>query len=116
MNLHISGHHVEVTPALKQFVTEKIQRLSRHIEDLLDVNVILTVDSPKHEGRHGARHKAEAKLHVTGANLFAASTAPDMYAAIDLLMDKLDRQVTKFNEKRHNHHPRGGQRRDVTLH
>lgn len=108
MNLHISGHHVEVTPALKQFVTEKIQRLSRHIDDLLDVNVILTVDSPKHEGRHGGRHQAEAKLHVSGANLFAKSTAPDMYAAIDLLMDKLDRQVTKFNAKRHNHHPRAG--------
>lgn len=105
MNLHISGHHVEITPALKQFVTEKMQRLSRHIDDLLDVNVILTVDSPK---QHGPRHKAEAKLHVTGANLFAESTAPDMYAAIDLLMDKLDRQVTKFNAKRHNHHPRAG--------
>lgn len=102
MNLHISGHHVEVTPALRQFVTEKLQRLTRHMDRLLNVDVILAVDTPRHEAQHGAaRHKAEARLHVSGGDLFAESVAPDMYAAIDLLMDKLDRQVSKFKHKRY---------------
>lgn len=116
MNLHISGHHVEVTPALRKFVTEKLQRLTRHMDRLLNVDVILAVDTPRHDARHGAtRHKAEARLHVSGGDLFAESIAPDMYAAIDLLMDKLDRQVSKFKNKRYARRPREAAR-GVTLH
>lgn len=118
MNLHISGHHVEVTPALRQFVTDKMQRLVRHTENLMDIDVILAVDSPHHDGHNtghhgGVRHKAEARVHLRGANLFAESIAGDMYAAIDLLMDKLDRQANKLNGKRHERRTRSS---DVTLH
>lgn len=118
MNLHISGHHVEVTPALRQFVTDKMQRLVRHAENLMDIDVILAVDSGHHDGHHSGhhgavRHKAEARVHLRGSNLFAESVANDMYAAIDALMDKLDRQATKANGKRKDNRVRAV---DVTLH
>lgn len=95
MNLSIQGHHLEVTDSLRSFISGKIERLSRHMDDLIDVDVILSVSK--------LEHKAEAKLHVSGANMFAESTKQDMYAAIDGLVDKLDRQITKHNGKRHDH-------------
>lgn len=96
MNLNIQGHHVDLTDALRSYVSGKIERLERHMDSLLDVNVILAVDKD--------RHKAEAVLHVSGAKLFAESEQENMYAAIDNLVDKLDRQVCKLNAKRHDHH------------
>jgi len=97
MEVNLSGHHVEVTPALRSYVDTKLERLERHFDHATDIHVILSVEK--------LRHKAEARLHVTGNQLFADAVEQNMYAAIDLLMDKLDRQVKRVKEKRTNHHP-----------
>lgn len=111
MNLHISGHHVDITPALNDFVTEKLRKVARHVDSLIDADVVLTVDGPRHASPRGVvRHKAEARLHLAGGSLFAEAVAEDMYAAIDALIGKLDRQATRFNGKRHNHHPQEARR------
>ena len=103
MQLDLSGHHVEVTPALRGYVFKKFERISRHFEQLIDVHCVLTVEK--------LTHKAEATLHVRGNNIHADAAEPDMYAAIDMLTDKLDRLVKKHKEKRADHHaaeaPRG---------
>ena len=91
MQLNITGHHVEVTPALNEFVTTKMEKLERHFDNVTNVHVVLGVEK--------LRQKAEATLHVSGADLFAECTNEDMYAAIDGLIDKLDRQVIKHKEK-----------------
>lgn len=91
MNLHLSGHHVEVTPAIRDYVTGKFSRITRHFDHVIDVNVILSVEK--------SRQKAEVTLHVSGKDLFAESDDGDLYAAIDLLVDKLDRQVLKHKDK-----------------
>ena len=98
MHINLTGHHIEITPALKQYVDAKLERLERHYDHLNDVHVILTVEK--------LRHKAEANVHVSGNHLFADAVEEDMYAAIDGLIDKLDRQVKKHKEKISNHHGR----------
>ena len=103
MLINITGHHVEITPALKHYVSSKLSKLERHFEPVFDVHVILTVEK--------LRHKAEADLHLSGNLIHADSIDGDMYAAIDLLIDKLDRQIVKHKEKVQDHHaseaPRG---------
>jgi putative sigma-54 modulation protein len=99
MNLNISGHHLDLTPALRTYVAEKLKRVERHFDHLIDAAVILSVDTKLH-------HKAEATLHARGANLHAEAVDGDMYAAIDGLMDKLDQQTRKFKEKIRDHHAR----------
>ena len=96
MQVKLTGHHVDISPALREYVDSKIVRLERHFEHVTDVHVILTVEK--------LRHKAEATLHVSGNDLFADSVSEDMYAAIDGLMDKLDRQLLKHKEKLTDHH------------
>ncbi len=91
MNLHLSGHHLEVTPAIRDYVTAKLDRVTRHFDQVIDVNVILSVEKLK--------HKAEATVHLRGKDLFVESHDGDMYAAIDSLVDKLDRQIIKHKEK-----------------
>jgi len=91
MNLNVSGHHVEVTPALRSYVHAKIERVSRHFDHVIDAHVILTVDKQ--------RQKAEVTLHVSGKDLHCESIEDDLYAAIDLLADKLDRQVLRYKDK-----------------
>lgn len=103
MNLNISGHHLDLTPALRSYVAEKLKRVERHFDHLIDASVILSVDTP-------LAHKAEATLHARGANLHAESVNPDMYAAIDGLMDKLDQQTRRLKEKVRDHHARGAKR------
>lgn len=98
MNLNISGHHVEITDAMRSFITDKLQRVERHFDQVIDAEVILHVEK--------IRHRAEAKLNVSGSTLFAESTEDDMYKAIDDLMDKLDKQVLRHKEKLKNHHAR----------
>lgn len=95
MNLSISGHHLEVTPALRDYVTSKLERIRRHFDQVIDVNVLLSVDK--------LRQKAEVTLHVRGKELFAEASDEDLYAAIDALIDKLDRQVLKYKDKRNAH-------------
>jgi putative sigma-54 modulation protein len=92
MNLNVSGHHVEVTPAILSYVRSKIERVTRHFDDVIDAHVILTVSK--------IRQKAEVTLHVRGKDLHCESEQEDLYAAIDLVADKLDRQVLRYKDKR----------------
>ncbi|RRJ83718.1 ribosome hibernation-promoting factor, HPF/YfiA family [Aestuariirhabdus litorea] len=91
MQINISGHHVDVTEALREYVATKVDRLERHFDTITSVNVTLSIEK---EGQ-----KAEANLHVRGADIHATSVHQDMYAAIDMLADKLDRQLMKHKEK-----------------
>lgn len=100
MNLNITGHHVDLTDSLHDYVVEKLGRIERHSDDMIDANVILTVE------KQG--HKAEATLHARGANLHAEATCENMYSAIDKLVDRLDRQTSKYKEKHKDHHVREG--------
>ena len=103
MQLNVSGHHVEVTESLRGYVTTKIERLERHFAIVSNVHCILTVEK--------LRHKAEAKVNVNGDTIYADATEEDMYAAIDGLVDKLDRRVKKHKEKLADHHARDTQKR-----
>ena len=98
MQLSITGHHIDVTPALKNKVESKLAKLERHFDHLTDVHCILTVEK--------LQHKAEATVHVAGGTIHADAVDEDMYAAIDALVDKLSRQVTKHKEKLNDHHAR----------
>jgi putative sigma-54 modulation protein len=96
MQLDLSGHHVEVTPAMRSYVLKRFERISRHCEQVIDVHCVLTVEK--------LRHKAEATLTLRGNKIHADATEPNMYAAIDALADKLDRCVKKHKEKTSDHH------------
>jgi putative sigma-54 modulation protein len=95
MQITINGHHLEVTEALKQYVETKLEKLDNHHDKITSVHVILAVD---HQDQ-----KAEATVHVSGKDLFADAVEADMYAAIDKLADKLDRQLIKHKEKLRSH-------------
>ncbi len=95
MDITVSGHHVEVTPALNDYVMTKFERLERHFDQITNTQVTLIVEK--------LVQKAEATVHVSGADLFANAESEDMYAAIDLLVDKLDRQLIKHKEKSRGH-------------
>lgn len=102
MNLTISGHHLDVTDALREYITRKLQRVERHFDHLIDATVILSVDK--------LAHKAEITLHARGATLHAEAVEEDMYAAIDHMMDRLDRQTLKHKERLRDHHAREAQK------
>ena len=102
MNITIIGHHVEVTPAINDYVNAKLDRVIRHFDSVTSVHVILSVDK--------LNQKAEITLHVKGKDIYADSIEPDLYAAIDTLVDKLDRQVVKYKEKQSNHAHEGHKR------
>ena len=104
MQLNLTGHHVDITDPLRAYVNEKFERLSRHFDHVLNGHVILTVEK--------LEQKAEATLHLSGSDLYADARKEDMYAAIDALVDKLDRQVIKHKEKIKNHHRREGSHRN----
>ena len=104
MQINLSGHHVEITPSLREYLTEKLARIERHFEHATDINCILTVEK--------LEHKAEATINVSGNTLHAHSVESDMYAAIDSLIDKLDRQVRKHKEKITDHHARDSDKRN----
>jgi putative sigma-54 modulation protein len=98
MNLKLTGNHVEVTDAMRDYVTAKISKITRHFDHVIDVSVILSVEKLK--------QKAEANVHVRGKDIFVETDSEDMYASIDSLVDKLDRQILKHKEKnleRRNH-------------
>ena len=100
MNLTISGHHLEVTPALRSYVTTKLDRITRHFDQVVDVKVLLSIENQKEKER---RQRAECNIHVKGNDMFAESAHEDLYAAVDELMDKLDRQVVRHKDKVQNH-------------
>ena len=91
MNLHITGHHLEITPAIHEYATEKFNKIKRHFDNVMDVNIILSVEKLK--------QKAEATIHMSGKDLFAECEDENLYAAIDALVDTMDRQVKKHKEK-----------------
>jgi len=95
MQINLSGHHVDLTPAIKSYINSKLDRLEKHHDRITSTNVILSVDK--------LRQKAEASIHVSGKDFFADSESENLYAAIDLLTDKLDRQLIKYKEKIRNH-------------
>jgi putative sigma-54 modulation protein len=95
MNLTLTGNHLDITPALRDYVVGKLDRVTRHFDHVIDVNVVLSVDK--------LRHKIECNLHTRGKDIHAEAIEADMYAAIDALIDKLDRQVVKHKEKRVEH-------------
>ena len=96
MNLQSSGHHLEITPALHDYVTSKLERVTRHFDHVIDVNVILSVEKLK--------QKAEVTVHLPGKDIFVEAIDEDLYAAIDGLGDKLDRQIQKHKQKLQDHH------------
>jgi putative sigma-54 modulation protein len=98
MNLKLTGNHVEITDAMREYVISKIGKITRHFDHVIDVSVILSVEKLK--------QKAEANVHVRGKDIFVETDSEDMYASIDSLVDKLDRQILKHKEKnleRRNH-------------
>lgn len=103
MDLTVTGHHVEITNALRDYVATRFEKLERHFDNMTGIDCVLTVEK--------LFHKAEATLHVGGATIHAEATNGDMYAAIDNLADKLDRQLTKHKEKVTDHHARDVEKR-----
>jgi len=100
MNLHLTGHHLDLTEAIRAYVVSKMGRINRHFDHVIDVNVILTVEK--------LSKKVEANVHLSGKDIFCECSDEDMYAAIDLLADKLDRQIIKHKEKnQHSNHAPG---------
>jgi len=91
MNLTVSGHHLAVTSAIRSYVENKFSRIKRHFDHVIDVSIILTVDK--------LSQKAEVTCHVRGLDIFVESDNPDLYAAIDLLVDKLDRRIIKYKDR-----------------
>ena len=91
MNLHLTGHHIQITPSIRDYVAAKLVRITHHFDHVIDVSVILSVEK--------LRHKVEASVHVRGKDIFCESIDTDMYAAIDSLVDKLDRTIIRHKEK-----------------
>jgi putative sigma-54 modulation protein len=96
MNLTISGHHLDVTPALHNYIVSKLERVVRHFDQVVNAAVILVVD-PHTEKE--TRQKAEISLHLKGKVIFVACASSSLYAAVDALVDKLDRQVLRYKER-----------------
>lgn len=100
MQINITGHHMDITDPIRDYVTEKMNKLERHFDHVTNVHVILTVEKQA--------QKAEATVHAAGADLFAQHDTEDMYASIDGLIDKLDRQIIKHKEKMSDHKKKSG--------
>ena len=107
MNLTISGHHLEVTPSIRDYVQNKLERITRHFDQVINTHVILAVDNLTEKEK---RQKAEINLQLSGKTVHVESVAQDLYAAIDLLMDRLDRQVVKYKSILRDHSHLGHKR------
>ncbi|MEY4598799.1 MAG: hypothetical protein RLZZ445_1596 [Pseudomonadota bacterium] len=95
MNLHLTGQHIQITPAIRDHVSHKLEKITAHFDHVIDINVIMTVEK--------LQHKVEAKMHLSGKEIFCESHSEDMYVAIDHLVGKLDRAVIKHKEKNLSH-------------
>ena len=91
MNLTLAGHHLQITPAIREYVNTKLERVARHFDDMMGVNIVLSVEK--------LQQKIEANIHVRGREIFIEAAHENLYAAIDLFADKLDRQIIKHKEK-----------------
>jgi len=107
MQIDVTGQHLDVTPALRDYITGKLERLGRHFDKVTNVHAVLSVEK--------LRQKAEATINLNGASLHANAEDEDMYAAIDALVDKLDRQIKKHKEKTTNHHRNEGSLKKAPL-
>jgi putative sigma-54 modulation protein len=105
MNLSISGRHLEVTPAIREYVMNKMARISRHFDNVIDTQVILSIERLK--------HTADITMRVRGKDIHCQSTDENLYAAIDLLADKVDRQVIKYKTKTQNHAHESVKRQEI---
>jgi putative sigma-54 modulation protein len=104
MNLTVTGHHLIVTPALRSYAEAKLERVLRHFDHVIGVNVILFVEK--------LRQRCEVTVHVRGKDIFLEAEQDNLYAAIDLLVNKLDRAVMKYKARAYGyghealkHHP-----------
>ena len=95
MQLNLSGHHLDITSSIRQHTSDKLTKIKHHFDNIMNVNMTLEVQKNL--------QKAEATIHVSGADLFAKAESNDMYASIDQLINKLDSQIIKHKEKLHNH-------------
>ncbi|KHF24031.1 SSU ribosomal protein S30P/sigma 54 modulation protein [Solemya velum gill symbiont] len=95
MQINLTGRHIDITDSLRDYVTSKMDRIERHFDHVTNIHVVLDVEK--------LRQKAEASFHISGHDIFAEAENQDMYAAIDSLVDKLDRQLLKYKEKMKNH-------------
>ena len=95
MNLHLTGHQLPITPAIREYISGKLERITHHFDNVIDVSVVLSVEK--------LEHRIEATVHLRGRDIFCESSAQDMYAAIDGLIDKLDRLIIKHKEKTLSH-------------
>ena len=91
MNLNLTGRHLEITPAIRAHVLDKLDKVKRHFDHVIDVNVVLSVEK--------LRQKAEANVHLSGKTIFVECDDANLYVAIDNLIEKLDRQILKHKEK-----------------
>ena len=91
MQLNVTGHHVEVTDSLRGYVEKKFERIGRHFEQVIDMHCVLTVEK--------LRQKAEVTVHLRGKDVYVETDDEDLYAAIDMLVDKLDRQIIKYKDR-----------------
>ena len=91
MNLNLTGNHVKITPALRNYVSTKIVKIRNHFDNIIDINVTLSVEK--------LSQKAEANVHLRGKDIFVEAKSSNMYASIDNLVDKLDRRIIKNKEK-----------------
>ena len=107
MQLNLTGHHVDITDSLRDYVTSKLEKLERHFDQVTNVHVILGVEK--------LRQKAEAKINIKGNQLYADSVNEDMYASIDNMVDKLDSQIRKHKEKVTDHHRQNGALKDQPI-
>ena len=106
MNLNLTGHHLDITPAIRDYMLAKLDRVTRHFDHVIDVTVVLSVER--------AFRKVEVNLHARGKDIHVEAVDADMYAAIDAIADKLDRQVVKHKEKLSGHrHDGAAIKRDV---
>ena len=96
MEINFTGHHVEVTPALRAFTEDKFEKLGRHYDKITSINVVFNIEK--------LAQIAEATIFIAKGEIHARAESEDMYAAIDELMDKLDRQLIKHKEKKRAHH------------
>jgi len=107
MQINITGHNIEITDALRDYITEKMQKLTRHFDHVTNSHVILTLEK--------LNQKAEATVHASGKDLFAEHASEDMYASVDGLVDKLDRQIIKHKEKIGSHRKKSGGVKNMTV-
>jgi len=107
MNLSITGPHLEVTPAINEYVKTKMARVSRHFDNVIDTQVMLSIERLK--------HTAEVTMRLPGKDLHCEASDENLYAAIDLLADKIDRQVIKYKDKVQNHSHEPLKRQEVAV-